>query len=89
MTMKFERPNPFADLKQTANVVRTRPLAAPPTRVVVLKRREDGTVFERSARPAFMFRDPKSPTGNIKVPEGYYWRNSPEHLARRRELGLD
>ncbi|QND41809.1 hypothetical protein HB770_04000 [Rhizobium leguminosarum bv. viciae] len=92
MNMPFNRRRPFADLEQVSEAaapIQKRPAAEPPTRTVTFKRREDGTVYERSARPAFMFRDPKSPAGNIVLPEGYYWRDSTEHTARRRELGLD
>ncbi|MBP2235352.1 hypothetical protein J2Z31_001844 [Sinorhizobium kostiense] len=91
MTLPFARRRPFADLdipRQTA-VPQPRPEAGVKSRIVILKRREDGTVIEKAARPSFLFRDPTSPTEKYKLPADYFWRGSPEHLARRQELGLD
>lgn len=47
--------------------------------VVVLKRQPDGSL--RSARPAFLFQDPKSATQKLILPEGYVITGSPEHIA--------
>lgn len=54
--------------------------------IVICRRGKDGRIDERSARPAFLFRDPRSVTEMIVLPAGYYWRGSSEHLARREEL---
>ncbi|WP_139015581.1 hypothetical protein [Ensifer aridi] len=66
-----------------------RPEVGIKSRIIILRRREDGTVFEMAARPAFLFRDPTSPMDKYKLPADYYWRGSPEHLARRHESGLE
>lgn len=66
-------------------VVSTRP-AATQSRIVILKRCEDGTILEKSARPSFLFKDPQSYGDKYILPKGYYWRGSPDHLARRAEL---
>ncbi|MDX0741556.1 hypothetical protein GOL45_30790 [Sinorhizobium medicae] len=91
MTLPFPRRRPFADLDipRQAAVPRARPEVGMKSRIVVLKRREDGMVFEMAARPAFLFRDPTSPAEKYKLPADYYWRGSREHLARRNELGLE
>lgn len=91
MTLPFARRRPFADLdipRKTA-VPQPRPETGVKSRIVIVRRREDGTPFEHPARPAFLFRDPTSLTERYKLPTDYYWRGSPEHLARRQELGLD
>lgn len=96
----FKKRNPFADMIRETPVPETPPVPAKSrelktrpagiqSRIVLLKRREDGTVLERSARPAFLFRDPKSATGQVVLPPDYYWRDSPEHIARRKELGAE
>ncbi|MCD4660808.1 MULTISPECIES: hypothetical protein [Agrobacterium] len=92
MTPPFTRRRPFADFEapRPAGGPQARPVEAGiKSRIVILKCREDGTIFERSARPAFLFRDPSSPTEKYKLPTDYFWRGSAEHLARRRELGLE
>ncbi|KAA1237153.1 hypothetical protein FHL81_10970 [Agrobacterium tumefaciens] len=91
MALPFARRRPFADFEipRTPTVPQPRPEAGVKSRIVVLKRREDGTVFEGAARPAFLFRDQTSLTEKYKLPADYFWRGSPEHLARRQELGLD
>lgn len=64
MTLPFARRRPFADLdipRQIA-VPRARPEVGMKSRIVVLKRREDGTVFEMVARRTFSFRHPTSPS---------------------------
>lgn len=90
MTSPFTRRRPFADFEAPRPSGQARPDgSALKSRIVILKRREDGTAFEKSARPPFLFRDPTCPTEKYKLPVDYYWRGSPEHLARRRELGLE
>lgn len=74
-----------AQVVAPAPVVSTRP-AVVQSRIVVLRKREDGTVLERPGPPPFMFQDPKSAVGKVNLPPGYYWRGSSEHLAKLAEL---
>lgn len=91
MTLPFSRRRPFADLDipRTPAITQPRPEVGIRSRIVILRRREDGTAFEQPARPLFLFRDPTSLTDKHRLPADYFWRGSPEHLARRQELGLD
>lgn len=95
------KPKSFADIVRAkkaeaaqeaaskTKVASTRPAPLPmQRRVVIVKTREDGTPFQRNARPAFLFKDPKSVVERYVLPEGYFWEGSPEHLARRAELGM-
>ncbi|KQS84810.1 hypothetical protein [Rhizobium sp. Leaf383] len=69
----------------TASVQRTRP-AEYQSRIVILRRRADGTIEEKPAAPAFLRQDPKVLVERIILPADYYWRGSPEHQARKAEL---
>lgn len=69
----------------TVPVKRTRP-APYESRVVILRKRADGVIEEKPAAPAFLRQDPKSLVDRIVLPKDYYWRGSPDHIARREEL---
>lgn len=69
-------------------VPRTRP-AEYQSRMVILRRRADGTIEEKSAAPAFLRQDPTVLVERIKLPPDYYLRGSPEHHARKRELEIE
>ncbi|CAN7328492.1 hypothetical protein [Neorhizobium tomejilense] len=80
----------FADFLKSKDApatqaVFTRP-AATQSRIVLLKRRADGTIIERSAAPAFLFRDHNSFGQKYILPKDHFWRGSPDHLARKAEL---
>lgn len=96
------KPRPFSDIVREkkaqaaqeaaakTKVASTRPAPLPmQRRVVILKTRENGTPYQKNARPAFLFRDRTALVERYILPDGYYWEGSPEHLARRAELGLD
>lgn len=95
------KPRPFSDIVREkkaqaaqeaatkTQVVSTRPAPLPmQRRVVIVKTKEDGTPFQKPARPAFFFKDPKAVVERYILPEDYYWEGSPEHIARRAELGM-
>ncbi len=88
------RPSPFA--KRVPVAVSTNPVSAistrpvhPKNRVVILKRREDGTVLEQAGEPAFMYLDPKFLGTRYNLPADRYIVGSPEYVARRKELSLE
>lgn len=54
-------------------VKRTRP-APYESRVVILRKRADGTVEEKNAAPAFLRQDRKSLVERVILPTDYYWR---------------
>jgi hypothetical protein len=72
-------------VRPTVPVKKTRP-APYESRVVILRRRADGEIEEKNAAPAFLRQDPRSLVDRIVLPKDYYWRGSPDHIARREEL---
>ncbi|MCZ4287243.1 hypothetical protein [Hoeflea alexandrii] len=84
--------NPFAKRvlppALAAQVIQTRP-ASTHGRVILFKTREDGTVYEDFGRPLFLYIDKNSLTAKYNLPDGRYLQGSPEHLAKRAELGIN
>jgi len=82
---EFIKAKKAAEAKATVPFRQTRP-AAYQSRVVILRKRADGEIEERTAAPAFLRQDPKALVERINLPADYYWRDSPAHLARKAEL---
>lgn len=90
MQAPAKRPVSFAPKRIAPTIKEQEAKAAlrPVSDVVIIRRREDGTYFEKPGAPSFM-RKRGIGTGEPKLPEDYYIRGSKAHLARRADVGLD
>ena len=84
--IKAKKSSEAAAQTTAPRVTSTRPQEGIKSRVVILRRRKDGVIEEKNAAPAFLRQDPRSAVPRVVLPPDYFWRGSPEHLARREEL---